>query len=311
MAYPEMVRRWAFRNRAPFAHHVHLGKGALFALGSSRTEIFCAKTSLMISLPTRLLGCAALALLLLAGCATRPPADDPEALQEFRENNDPFEPTNRFMFEVNEAIDKAVLQPIAEAYRDLLPKPIRSGIRNVLGNLRTPTILTGDLLQGNVTRARKTLGRFIVNSTIGIGGIVDVGRSYDVHGHSEDMGQTFAVWGMGEGFYMFVPLLGPTTARDLAGFAVDIYTNPQSLIGQGQILDVWNYTRIGMTVVDTREALLEPFDMVRKTSLDPYATLRSAYRQRRMFEIENREGPGGAVAPAGGVGFGQGVTEPQ
>jgi phospholipid-binding lipoprotein MlaA len=265
----------------------------------------------MNAFPTRLLGCAALALLLLAGCAAPPPADDPEALQEFRENNDPFEPTNRFMFEVNEAIDKAVLQPIAEAYRDLLPKPIRSGIRNVLGNLRTPTILTGDLLQGNVTRARKTLGRFIVNSTIGIGGIVDVGRSYDVHGHSEDMGQTFAVWGMGEGFYMFVPLLGPTTARDLAGFAVDIYTNPQSLIGQGQILDVWNYTRIGMTVVDTREALLEPFDMVRKTSLDPYATLRSAYRQRRMFEIENREGPGGAVAPAGGVGFGQGVTEPQ
>ena len=84
----------------------------------------------------RLLGAAALALLMLAGCATRPPADDPEALQEFRENNDPFEPANRVMFEVNEVIDKAVLQPIAEAYRDLLPKPVRSGIRNVLGNLR-------------------------------------------------------------------------------------------------------------------------------------------------------------------------------
>jgi len=305
-----MVRPWAFRNAAPFAHRGHLGKGALLTLSGSFLVAFRAKKPRMTFPSPRLLGAAALALLMLAGCATRPPADDPEALQEFRENNDPFEPTNRVMFEVNEVIDKAVLQPIAEAYRDLLPKPVRSGIRNVLGNLRTPTILVGDLLQGNVTRARETLGRFIVNSTIGIGGIVDVGRRYDVHGHSEDMGQTLAVWGVGEGFYMFVPLLGPTTARDLTGFAIDVYTNPQSLIGQGQILDVWNYTRIGMTVIDTREALLEPFDMVRKTSLDPYSTLRSAYRQRRTFEILNKDGPGGAVAPAGGVGFGQGVLEP-
>ena len=305
-----MVRHLLFRNGAPFTHHAHLGKGAPLSLIGSFAMAFRAKNRLMKPFAARFLGSVALVLLLLAGCATRPPADDPEALQEFRENNDPFEPANRAMFEVNEVIDKAVLQPIAEAYRDLLPQPVRSGIRNVLGNLRTPTILTGDLLQGNLTRARETLGRFIVNSTIGIGGIVDVGRRYDVHGHSEDMGQTLAVWGVGEGFYMFVPLLGPTTARDLVGFAADIYTNPQSMIGQGQILDVWNYTRIGMTVIDTREALLEPFDMVRKTSLDPYATLRSAYRQRRSFEIQNKEGPGGAVAPAGGVGFGQGVMEP-
>lgn len=306
-----MVRPWAFRNAAPFAHHGHLGKGALLTLSGSFLVAFRAKKPRMTFPSPRLLGAAALALLMLAGCATRPPADDPEALQEFRENNDPFEPTNRVMFEVNEVIDKAVLQPIAEAYRDLLPKPVRSGIRNVLGNLRTPTILVGDLLQGNVTRARETLGRFIVNSTIGVGGIVDVGRRHNVIGHSEDMGQTLAVWGVGEGFYMFVPLLGPTTARDLTGFAIDIYTNPQSLIGQGQILDVWNYTRIGMTVIDTREALLEPFDIVRKTSLDPYSTLRSAYRQRRNFEILNKDGPGGPVAPAGGVGFGQGVLERQ
>jgi len=258
-----------------------------------------------------ILSASALALVLLAGCATRPPADDPEALQEFRENNDPFEPSNRALFAVHEAIDQAVLQPIAEAYRDVLPPPVRAGIRNVLGNLRTPTILTGDLLQGNLDRARKTLGRFIVNTTIGVGGIRDVGRAYDVHGHSEDMGQTFAAWGVGEGFYIFMPLLGPSTARDLVGFGADIVSNPFTWIGQGQILDAWNYTRLGMTIVDTREALLEPIDAVRKTSLDPYATLRSAYRQRRAFEIQNKDSPVGAVAPAGGVGFGQGITEPR
>jgi phospholipid-binding lipoprotein MlaA len=265
----------------------------------------------MKSFSTNVLCPAALLVLLLAGCATPPPADDPEAVQEFKEINDPFEPTNRALFAVHEAIDKAVLEPIAIAYRDVLPQPVRSGIRNLLGNLRTPTILTGDLLQGNLERARKTLGRFIVNSTVGVGGIVDVARSYDVHGHSEDMGQTLAVWGVGEGFYMFIPLLGPSSPRDLVGFGTDIVINPFTWIGQGQILDAWNYTRLGMTIVDTREALLEPIDAVRKTSLDPYATLRSAYRQRRAFEIQNRESPAGAVAPAGGVGFGQGVMEPR
>ena len=304
-----MVRPWAFRNRAPFAHHGHLGKGSFLAVSGFRTEVFCAKTPTMNLFSARNLGSAALALLLLAGCATPPPADDPEAVQEFKEINDPLEPTNRALFAVHEAIDQAVLQPIAEAYRDVLPPPVRTGIRNLLGNLRTPTILTGDLLQGNLDRARKTLGRFMVNSTIGIGGIIDVGRAYDVHGHSEDMGQTLAVWGVGEGFYFFMPLLGPSSPRDLVGFGTDIVINPFTWIGQGQILDAWNYTRLGMTIVDTREAVLEPIDVVRKTSLDPYATLRSAYRQRRAFEIQNRESPAGAVAPAGGTGFGQGVME--
>jgi len=139
----------------------------------------------------------------------------------------------------------------------------------MLGNLRTPVILTGDLLQGNLDRARKTLGRFMVNSTIGLGGINDVARSYDVHGHSEDMGQTLAVWGVGEGFYLFMPLLGPSSPRDLVGFGTDIVINPVTWFGQGQILDAWNYTRLGLTIVDTREALLEPIDAVRKILARP------------------------------------------
>lgn len=250
------------------------------------------------------------AVLLAAACATRPPADDPEALAEFREANDPFEPANRALFEVHEVADRFVLQPVAEAYRDILPQPVRNGIRNALGNLRAPVILANDLMQGNISRARITLGRFMVNSTLGLGGILDVSREWGVPGHSEDFGQTLAVWGLGEGFYMFVPLLGPSSPRDLAGQGVDFAINPLTWLGQGAAVDAAGWTRLGLTVVDTREAVLEPIDQVRATSLDPYSTIRSAYRQRRAFEIENREDGGRAVAPAGVTGFGQGVTQP-
>lgn len=250
------------------------------------------------------------AALLAAACATPPPEDDPEAVAEFRENNDPFEPANRVMFEIHEVADRFVLQPVAEAYRDILPQPIRNGVRNALGNLRAPVILANDLMQGNFSRARITLGRFMVNSTLGLGGILDVSRDWGVYGHSEDFGQTLAAWGVGEGFYMFVPLLGPSSPRDLVGQGVDIAMNPLTYLGQGAAVDTANWVRLGLIVVDTREALLEPIDQVRATSLDPYSTLRSAYRQRRAFEIQNRESYGGHVAPAGTTGFGQGVTEP-
>ncbi len=258
------------------------------------------------------LGTGALALaLILGGCATPPGDDDPEGQAEFRQNNDPFEPTNRTMFEIHEAIDKAVLQPIAEAYRDILPQPVRAGIRNALGNLRSPVILANDLMQGNITRARITLGRFMVNSTLGLAGFVDVARDWGVPGHTEDFGQTLAVWGSGEGFYMFVPLLGPSSPRDVLGQGVDLAINSLTWLGQGLVVDAAGWTQLGLTVVDTREALLEPIDQLRATSLDPYSTLRSAYRQRRGYEIRNEEDRGRVVGPSGVTGFGQGVTQPE
>jgi phospholipid-binding lipoprotein MlaA len=250
------------------------------------------------------------ATLLVAACATPPGEDDPEALAEFRENNDRFEPTNRALFAAHEAADRNVLQPVAEAYRDVVPQGIRIAVRNVLGNLRAPVILANDLMQGNLTRARSTLGRFMVNSTIGVGGIIDVADYWGERGHSEDFGQTLAVWGVGEGHYIFVPLLGPSSPRDLLGQGVDFVINPMSWFGQGVLVDAAGWTQLGLTVVDTREALLEPIDQVRATSLDPYTTLRSAYRQRRGYEIRNEEDRGRVVGPSGVTGFGQGVTEP-
>jgi len=247
------------------------------------------------------------AALALAACATRPPADDPEAVAEFEANNDPLEPANRAMFQVHEAVDQAVLEPAARAYREVVPPPVRTGVRNALGNLRAPVILLNDALQGERQRAEITLGRFMINSTLGLGGLIDVAAMIGVPGHTEDFGQTLATWGVGEGPYLFIPVLGPSNPRDLAGQAVDLASNPVSYFGQGAVVDALDWSRIALTVLDTRESLLDSVEQVRTTSLDPYATIRSAYRQRRRAEIENRAG---APPAAGGTGFGVGVTAP-
>ena len=125
----------------------------------------------------------------LGACATRPPADDPESVAEFRQNNDPIEPFNRGSYAVHQAIDRNVLAPVARGYRAVVPTPVRLGVRNVLANLRTPVILVNDVLQGEPRRAGDTLGRFVVNSTLGVGGIFDVaGNRLGVRGHAEDFG---------------------------------------------------------------------------------------------------------------------------
>ncbi|MCK8783980.1 VacJ family lipoprotein [Roseomonas sp. NAR14] len=234
------------------------------------------------------------ALLALPACATPPPADDPDAVAEFRQNNDPWEPANRAMFAVHNAIDRAVLRPVAIGYRDVVPQPVRTGLRNFLRNLRTPVVLVNDMLQGNPRRAGDTLGRFFVNTTVGLGGLIDVANNrLNVPPHSEDWGQTLAVWGVGDGPYMFIPILGPSNVRDTAGFGMDLAIDPLFWFGQGVAVEVLRYSRGAVTAIDTRESLIETVDAVNQTSLDPYATFRSAYRQRRQAEISNRSGGGG------------------
>jgi phospholipid-binding lipoprotein MlaA len=255
---------------------------------------------------------ALMALALLAGCAARPDPKDPDEVAEFKQTNDPIEPFNRTMYAVHQGIDRVILRPVAVAYRDVVPQPVRTGIRNVLGNLRTPVILANDMLQGEPRRAGDTLGRFLINSTLGLGGIFDVaGNQFGVKGHSEDYGQTLAVWGVGEGAYLFIPVLGPSNPRDLTGFGLGIASDPLTWVGQGVAVDVLTGTRAGMTVVDTRESLIEVIDIVNTESLDSYATLRSAYRQRRNAEIRNtNDNTAPAAAGPTGYGVGTGVRPP-
>jgi len=240
----------------------------------------------------------------IGGCATRPDPSDAEAVAEFRETNDPIEPLNRAAFFVNDGIDTLVLRPAAEAYRIFLPPEVRTAIRNILANLRTPVILVNDLLQGDTQRAGVTIGRFVINSTIGIGGIFDRAANFGLLGHTEDFGQTLAVWGVPEGPYLFVPVLGPSNPRDLAGAGVDLATQPLTWIAGNDTVQAVLVTRTVLTALDTREALIEPLDVLRQGSLDPYAALRSAYRQRRAVEIRNA--PSAADRGARGTGFGIG-----
>lgn len=246
-------------------------------------------------------------LLGLAGCATPPPATDREALQEFRANNDPLEPFNRAMFQVNDAIDMVALRPAAVVYRTVVPPPLRTGIRNALANLRAPTVLANDILQAQPERAFRTAARFAINSTLGLGGLIDVAEwQFGIPGHREDFGQTLAVWGLGEGPYLFLPVIGPSNPRDLVGLTVDAVASPWNWIGQGEVVEALRWARFGLTILDTREEVLDTLDEVRRTSLDPYSTIRSGYRQRRRAEISNQTGP---ELPSPGTGFGSVIPQ--
>ena len=228
-----------------------------------------------------------------AGCATPPPESDPEAYAEFRELNDPIEPFNRVMFEINRGLDALFLKPLAEFYLLLLPPPIQTGIHNFVTNLRAPVTFFNDLLQLEGARALNTAGRFAVNTTVGIGGLLDWASDWGMPYHNEDFGQTLAVWGLGEGPYLVLPVVGPSNPRDAVGIGVDsAILDPFGFLAtfiynESFLIDVLSYTRLGLTAVDARARNYDALNDIEKNSLDFYAAMRSLYRQSRASEIAN------------------------
>lgn len=221
-----------------------------------------------------------------AGCASTPPSPTEIAARE--EANDPIEPVNRSFFKLNNAIDNAVIEPTAKAYRRALPKQARDGLRNFSRNLGEPVTFANDLLQLEFKRAGVTLGRFTINSTMGFFGFNDAAKSFGLKYHNEDFGQTLGVWGIPEGPYLYLPVIGPLPPRDLVGAIADAFTNPLFWANEPIIDGVL----IGSGVaggVDVRERNLENLDRLEETSVDYYASLRSLYRQRRNYEIRNGE----------------------
>jgi phospholipid-binding lipoprotein MlaA len=240
---------------------------------------------------------AALAsLVLLAGCATAPGTD---RLAE----KDPLEGFNRAMWDINQAFDTVLIKPVAVVYRTVVPKPARTGVTHAFNNLHEPFSFVNSLLQGKPDRALNSLGRFVVNTTIGVGGLGDPASKMGMKPTDEDFGQTLAVWGVNGGPYLVLPLLGPSTLRDGIGMGVSQFLDPYRFC-LSQCDFVSTPVQYGMTageVIDTRSQLIDSgADALLKSSADPYATARSAYLQRRRAAILDQDGEASAGSSSAG-----------
>ncbi len=234
-----------------------------------------------------LLSLPLLAILALGACASAPDASDPQAVADFKAANDPLEPLNRAVYEINDGIDTAILRPLALAYRAVVPDTARQGVRNVLDNLAAPVVLANDMMQGKPKRAGDTFMRLLINSTLGGAGLLDLATGLGYPKHSADFGMTLAVWGLVEdGPYLMLPIFGPSSTRDAVGRGVDMALDPFAWIGQGSTVQALGYARTGTNAVDTRSRFIDEVDKLKAQALDPYATLRSLYRQNRRATID-------------------------
>ena len=211
----------------------------------------------------------------LGGCATA--ANNPK---------DPYESFNRAMFSVNECID-VVVKPIAQGYDAAAPLPVKAGIGNFFGNLYDVWTAFNDLLQGKGGQGASDFGRVLVNTTIGIGGVFDVASEMSLEKHSEDFGQTLGTWGVGEGPYLYWPLIGPRTTRDTFAWVVDSYADPVWYVND---IPVRN-TLVGVRFVDQRASLLPTDKVVEQAAFDKYSYIRDAYLQKRRSDLLDGKQP--------------------
>lgn len=218
-----------------------------------------------------------LAATLLGACASVP--------AEQRAASDPWEPLNRTLFDVNTAIDKVTLKPIAKGYQAIIPSPVRTGISNFYSNLATPGSAVNNVLQGKPKRGLSELTRFLFNSTMGLGGILDVATAGGLEAYREDIGQTVAVWGVPAGPYVMLPFLGPSTLRDALLFPIEAIT-PLYYYENTSVRDKLQVLRI----IDLRSRLLVTEKFL-EDSKDPYITLRESYLQNREYVIYDGNPP--------------------
>jgi phospholipid-binding lipoprotein MlaA len=221
----------------------------------------------------------AFAVLCAAGCAHRPP-DEPM---------DPLEPVNRGVYKFNRVADRYVLRPVAKRYKKYTPREFQSGVHNFLDNLFYPTTIVNAFLQGKVAQGSRDVGRFVINTTLGIAGIMDVATPLGLERNKEDLGQTLGKYGFGEGIYLMLPFFGPSNGRDLIGRVGDSFTGPTPIadlanaytVTSYNASDAVSYSLSAVGAIDQRVGLLGADRMLNEQS-DPYLFLRTAYLQRRQ-----------------------------
>lgn len=221
---------------------------------------------------------------LLAGCAQVP--------QDAGQNpEDPWETFNRNMWAFNEGVD-AVVKPVTEGYRFIVPKPAREGVSNFFDNLLEPGNAVNNLLQGKAGGTLTSVFRFVLNSTIGIGGLFDVATWVGMERQPEDFGQTLGVWGVGDGPYLVLPFLGPSGARDIWRWPVQAALNPMTYVLWDEDW-YWEAAYVAVDGIDTRSRLIDSgFDDMLVNTLDPYTAVRTAYRQLRRNQVSDGQQTG-------------------
>jgi len=224
-----------------------------------------------------------LSLAVLAGCATGPTADP----------KDPLEPFSRGVYKFNDVVDRAVLKPVATAYRDVLPSPVRTGVTNFFANLQDAWSIVNNALQLKGEAASNSLVRFGVNTVFGLGGVLDIATEMQIERQTEDFGQTLGYWGVGAGPYLVLPLLGPSTVRDTAALPVDAQGNLVSGVN-----DVSTRNSLtGLNLLNRRSRLLDATKMLDQVALDPYTFTRDAFLQRRQNDVYDGYPPDESSSP--------------
>ena len=218
----------------------------------------------------------------LGGCALHDPTDENSTYVEY----DPLEPLNRKIHSFNTGIDRVLLRPVARGYKRVVPSPVRRSITNFFSNLTTPRSALNNFLQGKPGRGFSELGRFLFNSTLGIGGLFDVAGAAGMERYDENFAQTLSVWGVPDGPYIVLPIWGPNMASDTIALPVDYYSDAWTHYDNTSVRDkLW-----GVRVIDLRYRLLSA-DAMLDDSQDPYVTVREAFRQNRTFRIYDGDPP--------------------